>query len=45
MPFLCGGEYIRSSTLREDDMDLLFVGVIILFFAASWWLLLSLDKL
>jgi len=26
-------------------MDLLFAGVIILFFAASWWLLLSLDKL
>jgi hypothetical protein len=31
--------------LRGGDMDLIFVGITVLFFAVSGWLLSSLEKL
>jgi hypothetical protein len=56
MPSLCGELYAlhsggRRTTLQRieyassDDMDLIFIGIIVLFFAISGWLVLSLDKL
>ena len=55
MPSLCGDIYAvmtrgmkgygGSSVLRGGDMDLIFVGITVLFFAVSGWLLSSLEKL
>jgi hypothetical protein len=35
----------ESNTLRGGDMDLMFVGITILFFAISGWLISALEKL
>ena len=48
MPFLCEGAYRRSSNsacIEENEMDLLFIGLTILFFALSGWLISLLEKL
>ena len=45
---LIAGEDMRfsgSSMLRGGDMDLLFVGVTVLFFVVSGWFITFLEKL